>query len=78
MDILMEDKQPFALLVDKVPTPAEALACPLTSVPLALVNVDKTFRLETTALRNHIIKTAKATKTKLEINETVDWYVDGM
>ena len=80
LDILKEDKQAFGLLVGKVSTPAEALAFPLTTIPLALADVDKTLRSQTTksVLRNHIIETAKAGKSKLETEDTVDWYVDGM
>ena len=80
LDILKEDKQAFGLLVGKVSTPADVLAFPLTTIPLALADVDKTLRSQTTkaVLRNHIIETAKAVKSKLETEDTVDWYVDGM
>ena len=80
MDVLKEDRQAFGLLVGKVSTPAEALAYSLTSVPLALVDPDKTLRSQTTksSLRNHLISTAKAGNMKLETNCLTDWYIDGM
>ena len=81
LDILKEDKQAFGLLVGNVSTPAEALAFPLTTIPnYALADVDKTLRSQATksVIRNHIIETARAGKSKLETEDTVDWYVDGM
>ena len=52
----------------------------MATITLALADVDKILRSQTTksVLRNHIIKTAKAAKSKLETEDTVDWYVDGM
>ena len=44
IDILKEDRQAFGLLVGKVQSPEEALQYPLTSVPLALANINKDLR----------------------------------
>ena len=53
----------------------------MTTIPnYALADVDKTSRSQATksVIRNHIIETARAGKSKLETEDTVDWYVDGM
>ena len=92
VDILKEDRQAFGLLVGKALTlfypppckigltPAEALAHPLTSVPLSLADPDKSLRSQNTKsiLRNELISLADAGKLNLNANSTVDWYVDGM
>ena len=77
---MKEDRQPFGLLVGKVSSHAEALEYPITSVPLALAEIDRTLRSQSTKslLRNEITSNAMAAKTVYEVDGLTDWYVDGM
>ena len=79
IDIIKEDKQAFGLLVGEVSTPSEALEYPLTSVPLALADPDRSLRSQSTksTFRNEIIELSDALKFNLNNLSTVDWYVDG-
>lgn len=80
IDIMKEDKQAFGLLVGKVSTPSEALQYPLTSVPLALADPDRSLRSQNSksTFRNEIIKMAEAVRSNINDLGTVDWFVDGM
>ena len=77
IDILKEDRQAFGLLVGKVKTPEEALAHPLTTIPLALANPDNTLRQGSKAtLRNFLIEESNAICDAP--NDEADWFIDGM
>ena len=74
--MIKEDCQAFGLLVGKVKSQEEALAYPLTSIPLALANPDHTFRQGSKAtLRNYLIEESDALCSP---PEDADWFIDGM
>ena len=77
LDIIKEDRQAFGLMVGKVAKAAEALAYPITTVPLALAEPDMTLRQQQKhPLRKHIYESAIATNGKP--SDLNDWFVDGM
>ena len=80
MNVLKEDRQASGLLVGKVSTPAEALAYPLTSVPLALADPDKSLKSQNikSALQNKLISLAGAAHLTFETNSPINWFVDCM
>ena len=77
IDVLKKDHQAFGLLVGNVKTPEEALAHPLTTIPLALANPYNSFQQVSKAtLRNHL---AEESKVLCDVtNEEADWFTDGM
>ena len=77
VDVMKEDRQAFGILIAKSVSLEEAFKFPITSVPLAVANPDRTLRQgDKASLRNMLIENSSSSSTI--IPQGCTWLIDGM